>query len=205
VKPFSWIPLANRVARRWRHAAGPVLTAALLLPVPAFATIANFSWDASPTVSGQNPFDPAKGGSFDTSQTTSSQGVLLLTLANPAPTFTQAQSTWSIVGHFDVTGSVTALGGSWTNLNNFQNIGPLFGGNINVKVIESGPGGSNNMFGNGGTNYNFNNQAPAGVALTSTPSLDPATGVYTVTITFKINATTSYTAISSTPIRLQLQ
>src|SRR5262249_10815617 len=95
MKHVALISSVNGMVARWKSIAGAVLTAALLLPVPAFATIANFIWDASPTVSGQNPF-----ASFDTSQTTSSQGILLLTLANPAPTFTQGTSTWSIVGHF---------------------------------------------------------------------------------------------------------
>lgn len=190
-------------AQKWKEKFVGAISAILLplLPMTAIGSIANFAWDPlslSYTGTDANPFTAP-----DTSLTSSAQGVLRLTLVTAGTTtMSNGGDIWSFTGHFDVQTATTSLGGSWTNLNNISNISSG-GGDLNIKVVESGNSTLNNMFGSSGTDYKSTNQPPATANLAAAKSLPIGTG-YTVTVTITFSRM-SFTGDSSTPFMLQLQ
>jgi hypothetical protein len=193
---FIASPVSNpHRSRHWRDTAGAVLTALMILPLPAYATFTNLQWASSPSVSG--PYNPFS--SFITSGNGTGTGTLNLNLASYPSTSYTSTETWSITATLTTTDG--KVSGSWANLSDFSSIQP--NGRINVKVVATNASTTSNMFGTGGTDYNFNNAAPSSANLTQATGLNNS-ATTTVTITFTIDAFTVYTPSTPAAITLTL-
>ena len=114
----------NPVVAKWKNFLGGLISICLL-PTTVVAAIANFNWNTTtPPYMGSNPnpsytgTDPNPFASYDTSLTTSSQGVLRLYLASGTQSMSSTDI-WSITGTFDVTGRRhhwAGLGPTWAIL-----------------------------------------------------------------------------------------
>lgn len=170
--------MAKASVSRWKQLLGGMFVCLLLLPVPAYAAITNFTWLA-PQTTGQTAFVD-----FD-AQTTGEQGSLVLTFVDSI-NFT-SDATWSITATFDVVDEFTILTGKWEHLDHFQIVS---GPGMHIAVTQ----GANNMFGAEGTLYST---TPPGSEQQLSNADLAVGGPYSVTITFTFLAGTFMTSSST--------
>jgi hypothetical protein len=170
--------------RRLKQAFGAVLAAALLLPVPAFATITFGGWNPV-TVTGDPLFS-----SVDTSN--ASQLTFYLNGGQ-----TKATGTTTITSNaLSLSTSSETLKGNWTGLHSLA----IQDGSVTITVTVGTPAATNNMFG-----------GASGVTLNSTSTMDNAALTQTsnllnntsyITVKFNYNSGITSNPMSSTHFTL---